>query len=912
MWTRLRNKLRYLLRERQIDRDLAEELDIHRQMLEADRERAGLTREAAESSARRKMGNVTISREDAREAWLIAWLDTLARDIRYCLRVFARNPGFTTIAILTLALGIGANSAIFRIVDAVMLRMLPVRNPQELVVIRSQFSYPRFERFRDRNDVFSGMFGVHTLRDVEVSADGRLLGRTSAELVSGNYFSTLGVDTVLGRPLTPDDDRAPESSPVVVISHGLWQRAFGASPDILGRTVRMRGGSLSGFGSSGFEQESGKAHQDETVLTIVGVAPREFFGDTVGTQVDLWAPMMMQPALMPGRPWLTRTTASWVSAMGRLRPGVTEAQARASLTTLSRVIRAEEIGPSISEQQKQNIAKSTLNIETGEKGFAQLRREFSQPLLVLTTVVALVLLIACLNIANLLLARATARQHEISMRLSLGASRARIVRQLLTESVVLAGAGGVIGLLIARVGTDVLVSMVSNDRRPIDLGFDTDWRIIGFTTGVALLSGVLFGLAPALRGSATGLQAALKDAMRTTAGGRSRTAKVLVAGQVAISLMLLVGAGLFLRTLYNLKTQEVGYDRAGLVMMRLDPVAAGYRGDDIGRSMLELTHRLAMLPGVRSVTFSENGLFSGPESGSNLEVEGFKAANDEDRNNRFDQVGPNYFTNVGIPLLLGRDISEKDRPGAPRVAVINDTMARFYFPSQNPIGKHLYMKNPPNDFAMEIVGVARDAQDHSFRRPRERRFYVPYLQPVDGIIAVNFEMRTAAGSGAVFAPVRDEVQRFNRGLQVLSLKYVNTLMDESIASERLVAKLSAFFGALAVLLAAIGLYGVMSYTVARRTNEIGIRMALGARRSNVIRMIIGEIALLIIAGTAVGAVAAFGLTQYVSNLIFGLTPNDPLTFAGAAVLLMAVGLIAGYLPARRASRINPLVALRYE
>jgi predicted permease len=779
-------------------------------------------------------------------------------------------------------------------------------------VIRGQVSYPQFQRIRDRNAVFSGIFGAYTLRDIEVSADGRPLGRTSAELVSGNYFSLLGVGTVLGRPLTPDDDRTPESSPVAVISDRLWERAFARSPDVLGRAVRVGQGAVGHFSSSGFEQDPGKPRQRETTLTIVGVAPREFFGDTVGTAVDLWTPMMMQPALMPGRPWLTRTTASWVSIMGRLRPGVTEARARAALTTLSRVIRAEEIGPSISEQQKQNIAKSTVNVETGEKGFAQLRREFSQPLLILTSVVALVLLIACLNIANLLLARATARQHEISMRLSLGASRTRIVRQLLTESVVLAGAGGVLGLLIARVGTDVLVSMVSNDRRPIDLGFATDGRIIGFTTGVALLSGVLFGLAPALRGSAAGLQVALKDVARTTGGGRSRTAKVLVAGQIAISLMLLVGAGLFLRTLYNLKTQEVGYDRAGLVMLRLDPVAAGYRGDDIGRSMVELMHRLAMLPGVRSVTLSENGLFGGPESGSNIEVEGFKPASNDDRNNRFDQVGPHYFTNVGIPLLLGRDILESDRPGAPRVAVINDTMARFYFPAQNPIGKHLYMKNPPNDFTIEIVGVARDAQDHSFRRPPERRFYVPYLQPVDGVIAVNFEIRTAAGSAAVFAPVRDEVQRFNRGLQVLNLKYVDTLMDESIASERLVAKLSAFFGALAVLLAAIGLYGVMSYTVARRTNEIGIRMALGAHRWNVIRMIIGEIALLIIAGTAVGAVAAFGLTQYVSNLIFGLTPNDPLTFVGAAVLLMTVGLVAGYLPARRASRISPLTALRYE
>jgi predicted permease len=525
------------------------------------------------------------------------------------------------------------------------------------------------------------------------------------------------------------------------------------------------------------------------------------------------------------------------------------------------------------------------------------------------TVVTLVLLIACLNVANLLLARATARRQEISMRLSLGASRARLVRQLLTESLLLAGTGGVLGLVLATLGAQVLVSMVSGER--IALRLTPDERILGFTIGVSLLSGLIFGLVPALRGTSGGLQLALKDSSRVGGGRRGHTAKALVAVQIAVSVVLLVGCGLFLRTLFNLKAETLGYDRTDLILARLDPVAAGYKGDELGRAVVELAHRFAALPGAQSVTFSENGLFSGTESGTPIEAEGFRAGSDEDRVARFDQAGPGYFTNLRIPLVLGRDFAEHDAPGAPRVTIINDTMARFYFPNQSPIGKHIHVTGP-SDVVLEIVGVARDTQDHDLRAKPLRRFYVSYLQPIDGITTVNYEIRVASSGGTLFGSIRQEVQRFNPKLQILSLKSAQMLVDDSIVSERLIAKLSTFFGALAVLLAGIGLYGVMSYTVARRTSEIGVRMALGAPQSTVTSMILREILMLVALGSIVGAIVAVGVARFIESLVFGLKPHDPLTVGAAIALLLTIGLVAGYLPARRASRIDPLIALRSE
>src|SRR5262245_3900325 len=624
MLTRFRSQVRYLLTGKLIDRALAQEIEFHRDMLARDERRLGRSPEMAMANATRRMGNTTLMREYAREAWLIGWLDALARDARYALRSFARYPAFTIVALLTLALGIGANAAIFRLVDTVLLRSLPVEKPEELATVgRGSYSYWRFERIRDGNGVFTGVAGTRVVNDVTITGENQRLGNASVELVSGNYFSLLGVTPAIGAPITPNDDRAPGAGTVAVISHGLWQRAFGGSPDVLGRTIRLKGG-MAGGATSGFEPENPNAPKAaDAVLTIVGVAPPQFFGDSVGSLVDVWLPITMQPVLMPGRMWLTRRTATWVQIMGRLKPGVTIRQAGESLSLLMKQIRTEELGPAITEQQRQNIANSRVIVDPGGKGFGGLRRQFSQPLLVLMAVVTLVLLIACLNVANLLLARATARQQEIAMRLSLGASRWRLVRQLLTESLLLAGTGGVLGLVLATVGSRFLVAMVASDTQGITLRLDPDWRILGFTGAIVIGSGLLFGLAPALRGTRAELQHGLKESSSRTSAGRTRAAKALVGVQIAVSLGLLVGCGLFLRTLYNLQAVNLGYEPTGLVMTRVDPVAGGYRGDDIGRAIIEVMHRLQSIPGVKTVTFSENGLFSGVESGTPVDIEGF-------------------------------------------------------------------------------------------------------------------------------------------------------------------------------------------------------------------------------------------------------------------------------------------------
>jgi predicted permease len=834
-------------------------------------------------------------------------------DLKLAFRQMLKNPAFTAVAVLTLALGIGANTAIFSLIDHVMLRSLPVRNPQELLVVHEHFSYPCYERLRDLNDVFSGVFGTHMLAEVALTISGQPIGPVKGELVSGSYFTTLGVGAMLGRTLLPEDDRSPESSPVAVISYAFWRRAFGGRTDVLGKEVQIR--SNPGWATTGGLDiyDGGRIRSPEgATLTIVGVAPPEFFGDAVGISPDIWIPMMMEPAVMPGRPWLTKKSAAWVTVMGRAKPGLSQKQASAALTVLWPQILTDEAGTALTEERKRSIAKEVLKVEPGGKGFSQLRRQFSEPLQILMSVVAMVLMIACLNVANLLLARGAARRREIGVRLALGAQRLRLVRQLFMECLLLGALGGALGLSVAIVGTRILVAVLSNAYQAIQTPL-VDFRTLGFTFAISLVTTVLFGLAPALRATRISVADALKDGSHSTANRQSgKAAKGLVAVQVAVSMVLLIGAGLFLRTLINLRTQNLGYDPDHLLLMRLDPITAGYRGDGIGTLCKKIIDRIATLPGVQAATFSENGFFFGPESGTKIDVEDFTPSSDEDRRCRFDQVGPGYFSNVGIPLLLGRDITERDGPAATRIVVINETLAKFYFPGSNPIGKHIGTRVGSRQFQLEIVGVAHDAQDHNLRWKPLRRFYIPFLQPIDGITMANFAIRTAGDPGNLSALLRREVQAIDRNLEISAIRDVKSLMDENLAHERLITKLSSFFGLLAVLLAAIGLYGLMAYDVVQRTSEIGIRIALGAQRSTVLKLVLGNGMRVTLVGLVIGGAGSMALTKLIKSQLHGVHTTDPLTFVAVALGLIAITVLACWLPARRASRVDPMEALRHE
>ena len=898
-----------LFRRRRLRERVDEELRFHVEMRAAQLMASGaISRESAYRRALQQLGNPAVIRERTVDARRYGSMERLLHDIAYAARGLRKAPGFTSVAILSLALGIGANAAIFSLIDRVMLRLLPVESPEELVVFNGSQSYPRYEFYRDRSShLFKGMFAFANVSQVAVDGNEDPSAFVEGRVVTGSYFDVLGVKPRLGRLITPDDDRDPGGHPVIVISHAFWQRRFNGDPTVLDRSMRLSPGTLSsGAGTGGFESAAASTTRRVSQFRIIGVAPAGFAGETVGQHPDFWVPIMMQEHFMPGRPWLRRTSASWVRIMARLRADVSLEQAKAGGTVLFRQAMTEERGSEITADDRRAIDVANLQLVTGDKGLSQLRGQFSRPLTVLMVMVAVVLLIACANLANLLLARGSARRREIGIRIAIGASRGRVVRQLLTESVLLALIGGALALAVAWWGSGALFSTVAETSSSLRLDLRPDVRTFAFTTAVAFVTALLFGLAPAVRATRVDVSTALKDAGRSA--GNWKLGRVLVAMQVTLSVILLIGTGLFTRTLYNMKAQDFGYDPEDVILMRVDPISAGYTGDEIGRVSVRLLERVRALPGVTAATFSENGLFSGTESGASVTVEGFKPASRADSVVRFDQVGPGYFTNVGIPLLLGRDFSESDNERAPRVAVINDSMARFYFPNQNPLGRLI----TSDDVAVTIVGVSTNARDHGLRDDVRRRMYVSYLQPIDGLTTANFEVRTAVPPAQMTPLLRASVREVAPSMPVLSIKALTRLIDESVVQERLIASLSVLFGIVAVVLASVGLYGVLAYSVVRRTNEIGIRMAIGAFPRNIVWMVLRETLILVAAGVVCGIPIALGLSRFVESLLFGLEPNDALTIAAVALLMVVIALVAATAPARRAARIDPLVALRYE
>jgi len=837
-------------------------------------------------------------------------LEATLTDLRYGLRLLARTPGFTAVAVLSLALGIGANTAIFTLIDAVLLRTLPVKNPQELVSLNvaepsehrfprwtdgnsdTAFPYTAYQQIRARNQVLSSLIAFKSLGRLNAQVNGAAeLAR--GQLVTPDYFRALGVRLVLGRDFAEDDDRAG-AAPVAIISYAYWQRRFGADPSVTARRIAINGVSFA----------------------IIGVTMPEFFGLQAGSALDLSMPFAVQAQVLPSlaEPGVSLFAAAdhwWIEVMGRLKPGITEEQARANLDVVFRQSLLEAQLPAKAGEAR---AIPGIRVVAGGRGLDSLRSQFSKPLFILMTVVGVVLLIACANIANLLLVRATARQKEIGVRLSVGATRARLVRQLLLESLVLASLGGLAGLALAYWGSSILVAMMQRGNFPIVLDLRPDMSVLAFTAATCLLTGVLFGLTPAVRATRADLVPALKQSASNLASGhgRLRLTRSLVVSQIALSLVLLFGAGLFVRTLVNLETQNVGFSRDNLLLFGIAPREAGYKGTRYANLCREIQTRIAGLPGVKSATSSLHLLLSGSIRGNGIAVPGYSPAPKENMSVQVLPVGTDFLSTMGITLLQGRDLTAHDDENAPKVGLINQAMARKYWAGRNAVGQHFKM----GKLDLEVVGVVQDAKYSSLRRETPPIVYHPYVQDMDSMPHMHFEVRTAGDATPLLPAVRQAVRSIDSRLPLFDVRTQTQQIDELLLQERLFARLTGFFGALALILVGVGLYGVMSYTVARRTNEIGIRMALGAQRGNILGMVLREVLLLVGLGVALGVAGSFATARLaqatVSGLLFGLKIDDATVIVLAAVVLVTVATLAGLVPARRASRVDPMVALRYE
>lgn len=874
------------LRRRQTDRDLEEELRLHLELAAEDERRRTDSAEHATRTAVIQHGAIAQAMEALRDQRGLPFLDSLVQDVQYGLRTLRRSPGFSLVGVVSLALGIGANTAIFSLLDAVLLRSLPVHRPEELFVMSGGYSYPAYQTVRERNQFLTQLFATSGVGASNVAIGDGPVERAGVSMVSGNYFSALGVPALVGRTFGAEDDLIPGAHPVAVISYRYWQRRFALDSAIVGRSIRISG----------------------TPFTIVGVAPREFFGESVGAAADLWVPLAMQAQIMPGRSWLPDKNTSWLSIFGRLTADAAVARAEAQLTAVSRQIAYERLETNPSIEQRHRADTATVTLLPANRGLSRLRRQFSKPLQILMTVVAFILLISCANVANLLLARADARQREIGLRLALGVSRRRLVQQLLVESVMLSIIGGLLGLVFAQWAKHVLLRMVSTNGSPVPLQVGLDSRLLAFTAAVCAATGVLFGLAPAWRSARLEMTSALRNA-QSSGGGAGRTAmsRLLVVGQVALSLVLLVGAGLFIRTLVNLRSVDLGFAPERLLQLDVDPTAAGYRGQRYTAVARRLLDRFAAVPGVTAVTFSHNGLLQNRDGENDLRAEDSTATGES----QVDLVGPRYFTTVGIPLVAGRDFDERDASAPPTVIVINEEMAGFYFPGANPIGKRLLVGSPPE--AWQIVGVVRTVKQHNPRDGQGRRFYRPMFARRDepDPVSIRFLVRTAADPAATLGLLEGTVRAEDKTLPVISAT-VTDLLNRTIVPERMVATLSGALGILGVTLACVGLYGLMAYRVVRRTGEIGVRMALGATRCDVLWMILRQDLAIVFAGVVLGVPVALGASGLARSLLFGLTATDPSTLALAAVAMIGIGASAGFLPAWRATRIEPAVVLRHD
>ena len=844
----------------------------------------------------------------------------LVQDLRFALRTFRKAPVFTLVAVASLAFGIGANTAVFTLTDQILLRLMPVKNPEELVQLagrgnhsgnnrgRNALSYPMYKDFRGREDVFSGLLCRFEL-PMSLTFDGRT-ERVSGELVAGNYFEVLGVGAAAGRVFNQQDELTPGGHPVAVLGYAFWKSRFAEDPGVVGKTMVINGHNLE----------------------VVGVSQQGFDGVEQGFATQVFVPVLMKAEMTPLWNDLDNRRSRWVNVIGRLQPGMTAEKAQAALQPFFHGILEHEVQEvafaTATPYSREQFLKMTVEVMPASQGRTGLRRNAEQPLLVLTGIAAFVLLIACANVAGLLVARAASRQKEIAVRLALGAGRLRVVRQLVAESLLLAVLGGVAGVALALFGSRFLVTFLPQADQHLTISATPDWRVLGFALAVSVAAGVLFGLLPALQATRPSLAPVLKDQAGAVAGGGSavRLRKLLVVTQVTLSLLLLIGAGLFIRTLRELRNIRPGFTTENLIAFAVDPSLNGYNVERTKLFYRQLLEGLQAAPGVRSTALGAVPLLYGWEWDSTITVEGHDAKPGEDMNPFFNSISPAYFETLGIPVLTGRDFRPTDNETlvhninpqsgkefkVPKAVIVNRKLAEHYFGDRSALGRHIgYGGDPGTKTDMEIIGIIGDAKYMNVRDDVPRQVFVPFLAS-DFVSGMTGYVRTEMPAGQVFSLVRDEVRKLDPNLPVYNLRTLETQVDRSLAAERAVASLATVFGLVATLLAVIGLYGVMAYTVARRTREIGIRMALGALQGSVMWLVMREVLVLVGAGIALGLPAAVGLSRLVESQLFGIQPHDPLTLVAATLALALVSAAAGYLPARRATRVNPVQALRYE
>jgi predicted permease len=912
----IRSGLRSLFRREQVDRELDEELRAYQELAAEEKMRDGITRREALRAVRLERGSLELAKEVVRSGGWEFFVETCWQDLGFGLRMLRKNPGFTAVAALALALGIGANTAIFSLTDQILLRNLPVPRPEQLVILRSpgpnhghtwgdvdqgaqSFSYPLYKDLRERATVF---FGLLVCRGITVNVSGHWETQAAhADLVSGNFFQTLEVQPALGRLFLPGDETAPGANTVAVLSYSYWLRQFGADPSILNKPLAVNG----------------------VPLTVVGVARKGFYGVQIGSTPDIFIPVTMKAQMAPNpNQTLEDRTDRWLPVMGRLKPGITIARAQAELQPIYQPLMESDakLLKLSGDDWKRYLSKPLL-LTGGAHGRLVLQEGAQEPLLVLMSMVGLVLLIACANLAGLLVARGEARQREIGVRLAMGAKRTRMIRQLLTESLLIATAGGAAGIALAWWCLNAIGAAVPQGYGMGVLANSLDFRVLWFASGLTLATTILFGLAPAMRATRLDLQSTLKDQGSNVSASRSNlpVRKVLIVSQVALTAVLLAAAGLFARTLANLEHASLGVNTSHVLQFSVAPDLNGSTPAQTLAFADRARDEIAALPGVRSLSISSAPIFANDDYVSNFTPEGYVSQPGhvpqpgDDTDAMYDYVGPNYFSTMGIPLIAGREFAESDTAESPKVCIINEKLAQQSFAGRNPIGLHIThgagtLYTAP---AMEIIGVVANSKWDDARSDIAPFLYMPYSQDKN-LGHLSFYIRTERDPSSMAAGLRSFVQRLDANLPLNSLSTLEEQVGNSMLNDRLVTVLSVSLALLAALLAALGLYGVLAYVVARRTREIGIRIALGGERADILRLVVGQGVRLTVVGGAIGILAALVAMRWVASLLYGVTAHDPQTFVGVVVLLAIVSGAVCYLPARRAMRVDPMVALRYE